>query len=369
MDDVRSSAEQLQAFLDVTFATIEQGITFYDADYCLVAWNRKYTEMGLVPPELLYQGANLLDYYRDLANNGSFGPGDPDELFDNHVRSITVGGDEFVTSEILTPPNGRSLRIERFPLAQGGICATFTDVSEERRLREALIHSQKLEELGKLLSGGVHDLNNRATVVHGLLELALGSDDAQSKDKYTESAMDALAKGSAKAIDILNFSQRRIHDSSIRDVGEIVKAWVGVFDTLLKKGVIIKADVPQAAVWVYVDDWELQNCLLNLVNNSQDAMIDVGEIELSVVVCEQEVCIVCEDNGRGMPKDTLARIFDAHFTTKTNGTGLGLFMVENFALQFGGVVSVESELGVGTRVEIKLPRAPFSDEEMDERNG
>ena len=359
LNQTERERDRLKTFLEITFATIDQGITIYDAQLRLIAWNQKYVEMGIVPADGLTYGASLIDYYHQLAEIGTFGPGDPTALAERHIEALRSTSEHFIPSEILTPPSGRQIRIERFPLADGGICATFTDVSEEKRMREAMIDSQKLDELGKLISGNVHDVSNRAQVLQGYLELALGEGDLARKNRYLERAVAALEETRKVALSILRYGGHKDSRPLPCDMVSISRDWANVFKHLLRKGVELSVQAAEPIPELVLDQWQFQNCLLNMVNNAHDAISGKGSIVISIKRDGDHVEVCCIDDGGGVKQDLLDQIKQPQFTTKADrgGTGLGLYMVDKFCQQFGGTLTIESEVGQGTQVCMHLPTA------------
>ena len=114
---------------------------------------------------------------------------------------------------------------------------------------------------------------------------------------------------------------------------------------------------PPEAVWTRADSTQLQQVLLNLAVNAQDAMPDGGRLVVAISASDTSACIAVSDTGHGMDAATRARIFEPFFTTKglSHGTGLGLASVYGIVRQHQGTISVESKLGVGTVFTIKLP--------------
>ena len=122
--------QRIAEFLRTTFETIDQGVTIYDSDMRLVAWNERYRELGVMPQQHIKYGASLFDAYVDIAKLGVFGEGDPTELATSHVKALRDG--PLIKEELLrTLDQRRTLRIKRFRLPDGGVCATFTDVTVE----------------------------------------------------------------------------------------------------------------------------------------------------------------------------------------------------------------------------------------------
>ncbi|TDM06734.1 MAG: hypothetical protein C4K60_19790 [Ideonella sp. MAG2] len=146
-----------QEFLRVTFDTIDQGVTIYNENLELVAWNKVYESMGIFPPHLIRYGMPLLEAYRLIAGAGVLGPGDPEELAQSHITRIKTK--KMVKVEDLFPSTGRIIQINRYYLSGGGMCATFTDVTEQRNIQRALSYQATHDHLTGL-ANRQHFLNH-----------------------------------------------------------------------------------------------------------------------------------------------------------------------------------------------------------------
>ncbi len=250
-----------------------------------------------------------------------------------------------------------------------------TDVTEVRKIEEALRQSQKMEAVGQLTGGLAHDFNNLLTGITGSLDL-LSARIAQGRlkdiDRYTTAAQGAAKRAAALTHRLLAFSRRQTLDPKPTDVNRLV---VGMEELVRRTiGPAIELEtVASGGLWAtLVDPSQLENALLNLCINARDAMPDGGKLTVETgnrwldarAARERElppgqyVSLCVSDTGTGMLPDVIAKAFDPFFTTKPigQGTGLGLSMVYGFVRQSGGQVRIYSEPGDGTMVCLYLPR-------------
>ena len=235
-----------------------------------------------------------------------------------------------------------------------------------------LWHTQKLEAVGQLTGGIAHDFTNLLTAVISYLELAM-------RHSAGNSAVVSLLQGAVQAADrgvvlvkrLLAFARKqRLEPRSvdlkvlISDIKELLQRTLGPTIDLE-----IVSDPDLAPAWV--DSNQLELAILNLAINARDAMPTGGNMRLGLensrtgrgmpagLAPADYVIVSIADTGTGMDDATLARAFDPFFTTKEagSGSGLGLPMVQGFALQSGGAVQIQTRLGEGTRIEVWLPRA------------
>lgn len=238
---------------------------------------------------------------------------------------------------------------------------------------EKLLLSQRLESLGQLTGGVAHDFNNLLTVISGNLQIL---EDMALADPFAQraiaSAHRATRRGAELTGKLLAFSRRQtLHPAPIH-VPELLNAFRDLLARTLGANIDIRlvteADLPM----VLADSGQLDTALLNLAVNARDAMPEGGHlvIEATQVLLDRDttstlddvrpgryVRLSVSDTGTGMTRETMARAFEPFFTTKAvgKGSGLGLSMVYGFAKQSAGHVSVYSEVGVGTTINLFLP--------------
>ncbi|WP_395646386.1 PAS domain S-box protein [Terricaulis sp.] len=249
------------------------------------------------------------------------------------------------------------------------------DLTSRKRTEEQLAQAQKMEMVGQLSGGIAHDFNNLLTVILGNAE-ALGlrlkaRDDLRG---LADAIVDSAERGAELTRRLLAFSRRQILAASTIDCNAMVKSMEVLMTRSLRGDIALQATLSPTPVYALADGAQLENAILNLALNAQDAMPDGGVIVLSVSDAEidQETfgprvevkaghyAVICvTDDGVGMARETLERAFEPFFTTKEvgKGSGLGLSMVYGFARQSGGHVSIYSEPGLGTSVRIYLPIA------------
>jgi signal transduction histidine kinase/ActR/RegA family two-component response regulator len=249
-------------------------------------------------------------------------------------------------------------------------------IEERERVESTLRQMQRLEAVGQLTSGVAHDFNNLLTVILGnidFLEKGLAAEHVDGKIARRLSYMRAAAERGAKLNDqLLSFSRRKRLEPRTLDLNQTV---VGMRDLLQSTmGGSIQIDTKlDPTLWpALVDPTQLELAILNLAINARDAMNVGGALQVSTrnailgsparpedPPAGEYVAVRVTDNGSGMNDDIRAKVFEPFFTTKEvgKGSGLGLSQVLGFAKQSGGGVCIESSVGVGTSVDIYLPRA------------
>lgn len=250
------------------------------------------------------------------------------------------------------------------------------DVTALRRTESELRQAQKMEAVGQLTSGVAHDFNNILTVI--LINLQLLAEELEgdtTKRSLIQEANDAVVQASRLVNQLLAFARKQPLAPAPTNLAALLSRLEPIWRSALGETMELELNIPENAWNPLVDAAQLEAALLNLCLNARDAMPDGGRLVVSVTNVagrpgqegrhsdRDRIVVAVADNGRGMPRDVADYAFEPFFTTKAagEGSGLGLSMVHGFALQSGGDLRLQSELGVGTRLELELPRAPKAD--------
>ncbi len=231
---------------------------------------------------------------------------------------------------------------------------------EERRHRDASVQqAQKLESLGILAGGIAHDFNNILGAVLGNAGLALRSLDDREVVRDSLQQIDAAARRASDLTrQMLAYSGKASLKRQVLDLRAILNEMVALVRAGHSKKVeFVVAPMPEP-LWVEADAAQLSQVALNLLTNAAEAVGDAaGNVGLSARLEPHVVSVVIEDTGVGMSEEVQRRMFEPFFTTKGSGRGLGLSAVRGIIRSCGGELRVTSELGRGTRAEMRLPAA------------
>ncbi len=247
--------------------------------------------------------------------------------------------------------------------------------AEKARMAGQLLQSQKMEALGTLAGGIAHDFNNILASVMGYSELGLAKRQAgEDCQKELDEVLKAAERAKRLVRQILTFSRKMDSELRLVDLNQEIRRTLDLLANILPKMVTIRAELGEGLWPVMADPTQLEQVLLNLCSNANDAMPEGGVLRLATANLEldQEYCrrhlnarpgphvrITVADNGRGMAPDILAHIFEPFFTTKEvgKGTGLGLSTVFGIVQEHGGHLDCQSTVGAGTTFHVYLPRA------------
>ncbi|HEY4146616.1 sensor histidine kinase [Pinirhizobacter sp.] len=241
------------------------------------------------------------------------------------------------------------------------------EIAERERTQEQLLHSQKMDAVGKLASGVAHDVNNVFDIILGFsTERDRLQPDEKRLDDNTQAVADALEgielaarRGTAVVRKLLNFSRSDVTHTEVFDVVATLRDLRPLMRQLLPAGCQLALELPADTWTIRFDRSQFELAIINLVTNARDAMPDGGMCTVSLQAGHNNVTLSVQDTGMGMSEATRVRIFDPFFTTKPagQGTGLGLSVVHSLVAQAGGHTSVQSTLGQGTCIRLQLPLA------------
>jgi PAS domain S-box-containing protein len=258
---------------------------------------------------------------------------------------------------------------------------------EHGRLQAQLLQSQKLECVGRLAGGVVHDINNMATAVLAHAQLMEAKLPGDSPLLVHVRGIEQAAERSGGILrQLLIFSREEASNPEIVDLNVHLAETRRVLEPLIGEHVRMKV-VTGPDLWpILLDPHQLDQVVMNLCVNARDAMPGGGALTLETsnvritpgyctlnafAVPGPHVLLTVTDEGTGMDRETLARIFDPFFTTKESGkgTGLGLSTVMGIVRNAGGFVDVYSEPGLGTTFKVYLPAASPGTAAAPEKEG
>jgi PAS domain S-box-containing protein len=253
-----------------------------------------------------------------------------------------------------------------------GSMLNVSDVTGKRAAQNQAMQNQKLEAIGAFAAGISHDFNNLLTSIRGYTELAY----AELPEGTIRADLDQVIASADRAQAItgrlLAFTRGQALQPVVVDPGRVLLDMLPMLRSLLSEDIDIVLDVEPGTTWVRIDPVALDQVLVNLAVNAEDAMRDGGTLTIAMDEVDgrpqqalgggearpASVRIRVTDSGAGMDDTTLTRLFDPFFTTKDlgKGTGLGLSTVYGLIGQSGGTINVDSAVGQGSSFTILLPK-------------
>jgi PAS domain S-box-containing protein len=342
--------------------------------------NRLFTELaGYSQEELVGRSHNLL-------KSGVHAP----EFFDELWKTVTGGkvwqgeicnrardGSQFWLHTTVVPLRGEDGDIEEF-------VSVSANITRLKHTEATLRRAHKMEAIGQLSGGIAHDFNNLLGIVIGNIELAeLQLPLAHDARLTLQNARNAAMRGSVLTRRLLNFSRQAPVAGPLLDVNLVLSGLEVLISKSLTAMVRVEMQLDRTIGKVQVPAGDLEDAIINLAINAGDAMPEGGSLYFTthrLVLTRPELCNNIElsagewveltiiDTGVGMTADTMEKIFEPYYTTKTGnkGTGLGLSMVYGFVQRSSGHITVVSSPGKGTSFSIFLPVVVNSDQRVED---
>lgn len=238
--------------------------------------------------------------------------------------------------------------------------AVIKDLTEKRNLEETVRRKEKLTAMGQLASGVAHEIRNPLNAI-GMISQRLGKEFDPTTDEQEYRELTGTVVAEVRRINdiiqqFLKFARPPELDLKRANLEALIKSVVNLTSAQAhEKGIKFALNLEPIPA-LLIDANQMKQALLNIIQNSIEAIPGAGEIQIhSKRNEENEVLIEIVDNGIGMSQETLSKIFNLYFTTKPSGTGLGLSLVHQIVSQHEGRIEVQSEVGKGTRFLIFIP--------------
>jgi signal transduction histidine kinase/ActR/RegA family two-component response regulator len=254
-----------------------------------------------------------------------------------------------------------------------GTLLIIADMTEQKRLEERFLRSQRMEAVGKLAGGIAHDFNNLLTVVLGYSNMLLLRPDLDPDMQRDLNAVRNAGEQAARLTSqLLTLSSRQVVDPVVTDPNAVIESINEVLRRVIGEHIALKLQLSRTLRPVLIDPGYLEQVVLNLVLNARDAMPGGGELAISTVEVDikrreaavdsevlpgRYIALTVTDTGIGMDAATLEHCFDPFFSTKVDSaeSGLGLPGVYGIVRQAGGHVQVETRVGAGTTFRLLFP--------------
>ncbi|HSJ26313.1 MAG TPA: ATP-binding protein [Longimicrobiales bacterium] len=312
------------------------------------------------------------------------------------VRTRTPAAPGELEYAVRTESGERFLQAAALPMRFAGgpsVVLLLRDVTEHRRAEHGLAASnenlrrseqqlrqaQKMDAIGRLAAGIAHDFNNLLTAIQGHVQFVLEDlpEDAPVREDVVE-VRKVAERATELTRQLLTFARRQPNHPQAVDVNAVVADVERLLRRLVRADISLELALRTGIPEAMVDRGQLEQVLVNLAVNARDAIRDGGRITIRTsatrfddsygvrgldVAPGEYVQLTISDNGCGMSEDVQSKMFEPFFTTRPEGTGLGLPTVYGIVRQCGGHISVYSEIGVGTTIKVFLPVASAGENE------
>lgn len=236
--------------------------------------------------------------------------------------------------------------------------------AEVQAKNRQLVIAQRMELVGSLAAGTVHDLKNLLSIILGYIRVMTRKFDRNGEGyQHLETIKDTAATAVQMSKQILSLTRYPDELPGEVELGELLEEILKTLEITLPKKIKTRWNLPEQPVRFTIHPARFQQVVINLCQNAAHAMPDGGE--LTVILSnsrDNDIQLHVSDTGTGIEANMLDKIFNPLFTTKENGkgTGLGLFVVQQIVNQYNGTIQVNSEPGKGTTFTICFPTPPVS---------
>ncbi|SEU29264.1 ATP-binding protein [Paenibacillus sp. NFR01] len=237
----------------------------------------------------------------------------------------------------------------------GGVVIIAQDLTAEEKMRSELDNAERLTLVGQMAAGITHEIRNPMAVVRGFLQL-MREKSPDELDSYYQIVMEELDRANSIINDFLSLAQSRISDKEIADLHHVIEDLAPLLwaDANLR-GQSVELQLDPALPLLRLNVREIKQMILNLARNAMEAMGPKGVLTMVTRTIGGNVELIIKDTGSGIPEDMLKNMFVPFFTTKDQGTGLGLPLCLSIAERHQGKIHVDSAMGQGTTITVSFP--------------
>ena len=337
-----------------TFDSITDLVSIVDRDFRLVRVNRAFADaFGKRPKELLGKPC----YEVAHKTNGPIA---------NCPRQETLQTKKPASAEFFEPTLGIYLEETTSPILNEkgeliGSVGVARDITERKRAQEQLMLTDRLASIGELASGIAHELNNPLTSVIGFSQLLMERDIADDM-KEDLSLINSEAQRTAGIVkNLLTFARKHAPVKQLSQINNVIEDVLRLRAYEQKvNNIEVKRQLAANLPEIMVDYFQMQQVFLNIIINAEYFMIQAhnrGTLTITTQRLDNTVRVSVADDGPGIPKENLSRIFTPFFTTKEvgKGTGLGLSICHGIVAEHEGRIYARSRLGKGATFVVELP--------------
>lgn len=377
--ELRQEKDKLQAILD----NVPSGFLLIDRDYKIISASAAMERIAGLPPEKLlgrtcYDVLGNAEYCQHCPSQHALAYGTPEQTF---MQRIGEDGEEHFYEHVAVPLK-RNGHVE-------SVLEIITDITQRKRLQDQLVHSERLAATGEIAAFIAHEMRNSVTAIRMILQLLRENSEADDADAESlDVALNSLQRIDRVVNDLLQLARPARLLKKSEDLNAIIRDSLALAEhQVMKKGIDVSLELAPDLPHLMLDRDQIKEAIVNLLLNAVQATAPSGSIrvrttvkklsrsmrelgEVGILAAEtarigvQEIVLAkgtraveveISDNGSGIAAEDLPRIFNPFFTTKINGTGLGLSFVKRVINEHGGVITVKSRSGKGSSFSLTIP--------------
>ncbi len=366
---------RIQAFRDILISSLPVGLIVMDSEGKIILCNQVAEQLASVAekevvgsaPEDVLAPDLALALVRPYLQSTSVGASVPGAYMPDRGGKMQSSGPvhrEILLADVKGVMRTLQLHSRSFIDSDGapaGAMLLIQDLSQVKSLEKKLRRSERLAALGKMAAGVAHELRNPLSSIKGLAILLRSRFQEKSSDQQTADILVQEVERLNRSIgELLDYARpQKLAKEDVHPEMVVNKTVSLIRMDAESVGVRVEIQMEDDLPVVQADQDKLNQVFLNLLLNSIQAMENGGRLDIRVAVQNGNVIFTVKDTGCGVSKEDLPRIFDPYFTTKPQGTGLGLAMSMKIIEEHGGTMTFQSEPDVGTTVVVSLPCREF----------
>jgi two-component system, sporulation sensor kinase E len=346
-----------KGFLEMLFNTIQEGVIVTDGHGNINYLNAAACDLlGLDAQNSI--GQPIARYLRDMDWTKLFGADDA-EWRKIVLRELEVSYPKHRFLDFYVVPLADSSGLAPKP---SGLVVILRDVTESRRAAESALQSEKLSAIMLLAAGVAHEIGNPLNSLNIHMQLMerelkrLPPKNQQPLREHLEVARQEIARLDGIVSQFLQAVRPRQPDFQPASLNELVRETLDFMrGEIQDRGILVETELAQNETRAHVDKQQIRQALFNVIKNAIQAMTQNGLLRVSTEFDDHFATVSVADNGCGIPREQIGRIFEPYFTTKTDGSGIGLMVVQRIISEHGGHIEIESDVGRGTTFRMRLP--------------
>ncbi len=253
-----------------------------------------------------------------------------------------VNSKQNVHFEIEIPDSEHSFyEVNVYPFFDG-LSIYFRDITEIKRLEKDMAYIDRLNTVGKLAAGIAHEVRNPMTTVRGLLQVLAGKEECANHNEYFSLMIEELDRANSIITNYLSLAKDKFIELKSQSLKRIIENLLPLIEAdAMVSGKYIHNELEEV-LEIPLDEEEINQLILNLVRNGLQAMSPGGNMRIKTFMTSVEIVLAVQDDGKGIAPEVLEKIGTPFFTTKEDGTGLGLAVCYNIAKKHNAKIDIET---------------------------
>ncbi|RII32596.1 PAS domain-containing protein [Clostridium chromiireducens] len=340
----------LENYTNSIIQSIKSGVVAINNDFFITSINNSAKEILNMPGDVI--GQNFFDL----------------NIWDEVIKKQMINAVEnerFVKDiEIELSNNDKNIviKVDVYPLSlenrNKGLVLIIDDITEIKKIKHQMQRNDKLASVGQLATGIAHEIRNPLAIIK-MIEQTMVSELKDNKEvvKELEIIDEEIERANKVIKSLMEFGKPSKNERNLYSLNQVIEDVLIIVNKYTDQHNVevnlLTSDIPI----IELDKEQLKQAFVNLMFNAVDAMPNGGIVNISTEIYEDKwIRIIFEDTGQGISEESIEKIFDPFYTTKDEGTGLGLPIVHRIIEDHGGIINVYSKIGEGTRFEILFPR-------------